>query len=128
MRLPRHPGGGKFFKPGKSPIACPNDNATFGCNTVKENPRPTLIMTVFLAIWICLVPLFATADNCTDAFERISGLHPGTAVEIECSTERESVYKGTMRANMFTVYVHWCWTMNADVIVLSNLSTLYYIL
>ena len=88
----------------------------------------TLIMTAFLAIWICLVPLFATADNCTDAFERISGLHPGTAVEIECSTERESVYKGTMRANMFTVYVHWCWTRNVDVLVLSNLSTLYYIL
>lgn len=72
---------------------------TFGCHIVNENPRLTLVMTPFLAIWICLVPLIATAYNCTDAFERISGLHAGTSVEIECSTARERIYKGTTRAN-----------------------------
>ena len=71
------------------------------------------IMAGFLAIWTCLVPVFATANDCTDAFERISGLHPGTSVEIECSTERESIYKGTGTCvqhniqNKMYVQSHW---------------------
>jgi len=76
-------------------------------------------MAVFLAIWTCLVPLFATANDCADAFERISGLDPGTSVEIECSTERNRIYKGTclhtVRAKM---YLQSYWIRNRFVRVL----------
>ena len=64
----------------------------------RKNTRKLKIMTAFLALWACLVPLFATSNECTDAFESMSGLAPATSVEIECSTERQRVHRGTMRA------------------------------
>ena len=75
---------------------CKNDRdqrskrATFGL------ARDCCNIRLFLVIWTCSVPLFATADDCTDAFKSITGLAPGISVDIECSAERRRVYKGVI--------------------------------
>ena len=53
--------------------------------------------SLFWGLWVSLVPFFATADECSDAFESMSSLKPGVSVAIECSSERQITYKGTMR-------------------------------
>ena len=59
---------------------------------------------LFLVIWACSAPLFATADNCTDAFKSITGLAPGISVDIECSTERRRMYKGVIRVYIANIF------------------------
>ena len=51
-------------------------------------------MHLFLILWACFA-LYATADECADVLGKIKGLSPGISVEIECSTERQSIYNGT---------------------------------
>ena len=71
---------------------------------------------LLLMLWACLVPFFATADECSDAFESMSSLKPGVSVAIECSTERQTTYKGTM--SPCTMYVR-----NSFWLCASNTST-----
>ena len=51
-------------------------------------------MHLFLILWACFA-LYATADECADVLRKIKGISPGISVEIECSTERQSIYNGT---------------------------------
>ena len=58
--------------------------------------RGYCVLRLFLVIWTCQTPLFAVADDCTDAFKSMGGLVAGISVGIECSTERQTVYKGAI--------------------------------
>ena len=54
------------------------------------------IITAYLTHWTCLVSVFAAVNESTDVFENMSGLAPATSIELECSTERQHIYRGTI--------------------------------